>query len=393
MSDTTEPKPWWKEYRPLIAWVIVSLTMAIAGAIGGWEAKPLPPPVEVEKPVPVLVPPLDEFGAKVSRDGWTPDAEASDADARTTQFKTFASTPAGQVQELPKQVFLWNAEQKLTGKPPPLKDQNPEGSCVGFGTTTAIERTLAAEIAARRGDPAEFAHFSEEVTYVGSRVQGAKLVGGTTPRGEGSAGVYAKAFVTGYGMVPKANYPGVADLSKYSAQRAAQWRYSGMPAALEPTAKKFPVKSAAKVTSWQQFKAAVGNGYGVSICAQWSYSRARDANGVALPTREGWNHCMAGDGYIVLEDGREFGHIENSWSAIPGVGPYHTGPTGWGNPTTGGFWASSESIDRALRQGESYAYSGVTGFPARQLPDWFVRAEPARRPRQFDPRDLFALAP
>lgn len=391
MSDTTEPKPWWREYRPLIVWVIVSLTMAIAGAIGGWEAKPTPPPMEIDRPV--LVPVLDEFGTKVSRDGWTPDAEASDADARTTQFKTFAATPAGQVQELPKSVYLWQAETKLTGKPPPLKDQNPEGSCVGFGVTTAIERTLAAEIAARRGDPAEFAHFSEEITYVGSRVQGAKLVGGTTPRGEGSAGVYAKAFVTGYGMVPKANYPGVADLSKYSAQRAGQWRHSGMPAALEPTAKKFPVKSAAKVTNWQQFKAACASGYGVAICAQWSYSRARDANGVALSTREGWNHCMAGDGYIVLEDGREFGHIENSWSNIPGVGPYHTGPTGWGNPTTGGFWASSDSIDRALRQGESYAYSGVTGFPARQLPDWFVRAEPVRRPRQFDPRDLFALAP
>lgn len=380
------------------------LMIVIPLVLGGTAGNQLTPTktntVEVEKhvPVPVPVADLDEFQFRglIDKHGWQPDAEASAKDAAVVAFRTFADTPAGQVQDVPRQVFLWQAEQKLTGKPTPLKDQNPEGSCVGFGTTTAIERTLAAEIVSRKSDRSEFAHFSEEVTYIGSRNQGAVALGARpmNPRSQGSAGVYAKAFVTTYGMVPEGKY-GSVDVTENSAARAAAWRSTGIPKELEAVAKKYPVKSAAKVATWKEAKTALASGYGISGCATWSYARQRDANGVAQPTREGWNHCMCIDGYIVTEDGREFGHVENSWSKISGVGPYHTGPTGWGNPTSGGFWAPADSLDRALRQGESYAYSGATGFPAKVLPvDWLIRAEP-RRPvdRLTLAAELFALAP
>lgn len=391
-TDPTQPTPapqpeggrslrdFWAKNRAALLPLVVSLASALVGSVLTYFGAP-PKVVETIKEVIRTVPAreTDPLGELINRDGVVNDAEAEDADARVSEFRTFAQTPAGQVRELPKQVFLWQAERKLTGELPPAKDQNPEGACVGFGTTTAIERTLAAAVIARNGDPSEFAHFSEEVTYIGSRTIGATAAGGRpmSARSQGSAGVYAKAFVTGTGMVPKGKYK-TADLTNYSAARAAQWRSSGLSQELVEVAKKYPVKSAAKVTSWEQFKAAVGNGYGVSICATWSYSRQRDQNGVALPTREGWAHCMAGDGYIVLDDGREFGHIENSWSRNGGAGPYHVGPTGWGNPSTAGFWASSQSIDRALREGHSYAYSDATGFKPKKL-DWFVRAEPARR--------------
>jgi hypothetical protein len=45
---------------------------------------------------------------------------------------------------------------------------------------------------------------------------------------------------------------------------------------------------------------------------------------------------------------------------------------GWGNPNPDGFWAESNVIDRMLRQGDSWTFSGVTGFPRRKLPDWFI---------------------
>lgn len=406
-TDTPQPTPpasqpvrapaWLSPYAPYLWRLLIAVVAAALGVAGGWLGLE-PKTVEKEVEKVVTVPADDPFAGKVNRDGVVNDPEASDADNLASEFRTFGDTPAGQVKDLPKQLFLWEAERKLTGEPPPAKDQNPEGSCVGFGTTTAVERTLAAAIVARDGDRSEFAHFSEEVTYIGSRTFGAKAAGGQSmnPRTQGSAGVYAKQWCTQWGMVPKAKYQS-ADLSEYSAARAAQWRSTGLPKELEAVAKKYPVKSAAKVTSWAQFKQAVGNGYGVSICATWSYSRQRDANGVALPTREGWAHCMAGDGYIVLPDGREFGHIENSWSKNGGAGPYHIGPTGWGNPSTAGFWASAESIERALREGNSYAYSDATGFAPKKL-DWFVRMEPAREPlwkprHDLLARDRFALAP
>lgn len=397
-TDPTQPTPpapqparapsWLAPFAPLILRLAAIIAAAALGAIGTYFGVPAK---EVEKVREILVPAVDEWSEKVNRDGVVHDAEANDADARAAQFKTFADTPAGRVAdgELPKQVFGWKAIEKLTGSPPPLKDQNPTGSCVGFGNTTGIEHTLAAEILARKGDPSEFAFFSEEVTYAGGKVQGAKALGASVSRQDGSATVFVKAwFANGGGMVPKGKY-GATDLTTYDAARAKSWNLSGPPAHLLAVAKRYPVKDSAKVTSWEQAKRAMASGYFPAVDATWSYSRQRDANGVALPTREGWNHCMCLTGYYVdPKTGKEYGHVDNSWSNIPGVGPYHTGPTGWGEPTTAGFWATAESLERAIKQGGTYAHSGVTGFPARKL-DWFVRGE---KRREFDPREAFALA-
>lgn len=389
------------QLKKLAVRLLILLLASVASGLGVREAAPKTRRVEVpvEKVIEKPIPNLDEFDGIIDRNGWQPDAEASAKDAAVVQFRTFADTPAGQVAagELPKYVYLWQAETKLTGKPTPLFDQNPEGSCVGHGGARAIERSLAAEIVARNGHASEFTHFSEEVTYIGSRTLGATAAGGRpmNPRQQGSAGVYAKAFVTTVGMVPKAKYAS-ADLTTYSAERCAQWRSTGLPREIEAVARKYPVKDGAKVANWKECKAALASGYGVSMCSTLSFARVRDANGVAAQTREGWNHCMAVDGYYIdPATGKEYGHVENSWSNLPDQNgrrtgqSYHTGPVGWGAPTTAGFWASADVLDRGLREGESYAYSGVTGFPARVLPiDWFVTAPAPRRTWEPD----FALA-
>ena len=388
-------------YYPTFARIAVTLAAALVGAALHYLGAP---PTVVEKVTETIrevpVPPNGKVEAEslpVHTDGWAPNAEAADRDSAQSALKSFAQTAAGQVAaaELPAAAFLWQAETALTGQPTPLKDQNPTGSCVGFGTTTAIERTEATEIVSRQGDPSEFAHFAEEVTYAGSKVQGARALGASVSAQDGSAGVFAKAWVTTVGgMVPKGKY-GALDLTTYDPQRAHAWNLSGCPAELLPVAKKYPVKSAVKVTSWAEAKTALASGYGIAACASWSFARQRDANGVAAPTREGWNHCMAIDGYYVdPATSKEYGHVENSWSNLPGPNgqrtgkSYHTGPTGWGNPTTAGFWASSDSLDRALRQGDSFAYSGATGFVPKKI-NWFVTSEPARDRL----KNLFALNP
>lgn len=381
---TPTPATGWKaKVGPILYRLVLLAVPALLGALATWLGVP-PTVIEVVREVAVAQ--ADPVGPNVNNQGWVPDADATDRDARTATFNSFADTPAGKVGsgELPKEVFLWQAEQKLTGRPTPLKDQNPTGSCVGFGNTTACERSLAADIAFRKGDPAEFAHFSEEVTYAGGKVQGAKALGASVSRRDGSASVFVKAyFEAGYGLVPKGKY-GAHDLTEYSPSRAASWNTTGPPRELLDVSKKYPVKSSAKVTTWEQAKRALASGYAIAIDSGLSFAGRRDANGIAAETREGWNHCMAIDGYCSI-NGREYGHVENSWSNIPddrgrrtGVSA-HTGPVGPGNPTTAGFWASADALGRGLRYGGSYALSGVTGFPARKLPPLDWAAAPAVR--------------
>lgn len=381
--DSIDPRTRWEKARP---WVLALLTLLpLASAVATRQGCPRTVEVlkEVEKLVPVLV---TEEEDGISRGGWVNDPEEVRRTAGDLPTKVFADTPAGQTRDLPPYVYLWHAHKKLLGKNPPEKDQNPTGSCVGFGTTTAIERTLAAEIVMRGGHASEFAHFSEEVTYAGSRVE---ANGGTCPirNGDGSNGSWAAKWATKYGMVPKGKY-GSIDLTEYSASRARAWNYSGVPDELEPTAKKFPVKDATRITNWADAKKALANGYGIQVASSQGFARQRDANGVCR-AQGNWAHSMCLDGYHT-QGGREYGHIENSWSKMN----YHTGPVGWGEPTAAGFWADADVIDRMLREGDSWAYSGAVGFPAKRVPlNWDVRATPSRPLRPCDAHESFALAP
>lgn len=373
MSETKQPS-WWNRHGWQAASLVATLT---AGVLGGmtFGSKTVVVQGDPEK---VII--RDAGPEPVGAQGWVNDREEIELAAETLDVQVFADTPAGQVADLPKSAYLWKAYEQLFARPPPLKDQNPTGSCVGFGTTTAVERSLATEIIAHKGTKDEFAHFSEEVTYAGSRFE----ANGNSPprfRGDGSNGGWAAKFVTDprYGMVPKAKYEH-HDLTEYSASRARSWNNTGVPDYLEPVARKFPVKSAARITTWADAKKALASGYGIQIASSLAVGRQRDENGVARESGS-WAHSMCLDGYHTDTNGREYGHIENSWSKTN----YHTGPVGWGDPTTAGFWLEADAINRALRQGDSYAYSGATGFPARRPLDWLIRAEPARRQP-----DLFA---
>jgi hypothetical protein len=289
--------------------------------------------------------------------GWI-DSE-SDREPIARQMTAFSSTPAYTVSrgDEPKFVYLWDSYRKLFGRNPPEHDQNPVGSCVAFGTCRAIERTLATELTGGHAK-GEFVNLVCEIVYAGSRVE----IGGGRIRGDGSIGAWAAQFVTKYGVVPRGTH-GQYDLSRYDPNRCRMWGSSGVPTELETVARQFPVKDAARVTSWAEAKKALAQGYGIAICSNQGFTRQRDANGICRPSGV-WQHCMALDGYHTDANGREFGHIENSWGDN-----YHTGPVGWGNPNKAGFWTDSATINRMLSQGDSWAFSGTTGFPSRKI-DW-----------------------
>lgn len=358
----------------LVAYILTALLSSVLTAVAAYYGiDPGKEVIEVvrvvEKEVPSVVAAVKEMSQ-----GWVNDPDEVQVVSATLPIKVFSDTPAGKVvmgEDMPRYVFGWKAYEGLFGQPPPIKDQGSVGSCVSFGTNTAIERTLAAEIRRRNGgSKAEWTRFVEEATYGGSRVE----IGGGRIRGDGSIGAWAAQWATKGGMVPRKKYPS-RDLSVYSESLCRDWGQRGVPAEFEDVARQYPVKSFVQVKTYEEAKKAAAQGYFTAVCSNQGFTQQRDSNGVARASGS-WAHCMCFDGYYTDDNGREYGHITNSWAR------YFQGSNGWGNPQEDGFWAEASTIDRMLRQGDSWAFSGVTGFPARKPINWDVQAKPLF-PKEF----------
>lgn len=294
--------------------------------------------------------------------GWQPPTPEDLLNVKAQlQFPTAADTPAAAIPtaELPKAVYLWKAYEQIKGAKCPARNQRQVGSCVSFGTAKAVEHTMCCEIVA--GDPEEFRDLAQEVIYGGSRVE----VGGGRLRGDGSVGAWAADFVKKWGVVARGKY-GSYDLSAYSESTCRRFGDAGVPAELETEAKLHPVSDITQVREWDNAKKLLAAGHGIAICSGQGFSMQRDGNGICKASGS-WAHCMALDGYQVADDGKEYGHITNSW------GPdAHTGPVGWGEPNTDGFWAASATVARMLGADDSWAFAGVAGWRAAVLPPWLI---------------------
>ncbi len=341
-------------------WTAATISLVLA-VLTSLVIKPTPEPVLPPTP-PLVVNEPEPPPPWQSNFGWVNDPGAVQAIANNLKFKVFSDTPAGAIKDdtLPKFCYLWQSYVKISGRGPPAKDQGQVGSCVSFGTNNAVLRSLATDLALARSR-GEFKDIAEEVTYGGSRVQ---IGGGRLRGGDGSVGAWAAEFVKQYGVVPRETVAGV-DLSAYVQSRCKTYGDSGPPKEILEVAKKSPVKEITLVRSWAEAKKALAQGYGIAVCSNQGFSMSRDSRGVAKP-QGSWAHCMCLDGYHIDSDGKEYGHIANSWGANA-----HKGPVGWGDPGPEGFWTDSSTINRMLGQGDSWAFSGVVGFPAREI-DWFV---------------------
>lgn len=291
--------------------------------------------------------------------GWVNDPDAVEAVVSQLPYKSFADTPAFGFAEgdMPDHVYLWEAAIEATGKLLPPFSQGQIGSCVSFGTNRAVEYSMCVEIVKEKNE--EFKHIAQEVTYGGSRVE----VGGGRLRGDGSIGAWAAKFVKDWGIVARDKY-GNYDLTKYSESTCRRFGNDGVPSDLEAEARKHPVKETVMVASWEQAKKALVQGYGISVCSGYGFSMKRDENGICMP-RGSWAHCMCLCGFATI-NGKEYGRIDNSWGPSA-----HTGPVGPGNPGPEGFYAPAATIDKMLKEKDSFAFSCVEGFPLRKL-NWLI---------------------
>jgi hypothetical protein len=276
-----------------------------------------------------------------------------------------------------RRSVLWDAAIKVLGHHIPTKKQLV-GDCVSFGAAHACEYLLAVQIAT--GSDQEWHEIFPPWIYAGSRVViGQGRIG---CRSDGSVGAWAAAWLleSGGGAL-QADAPGVP---AYSGSLARDWGCHGPPKQFADLAKPNFLKSAAQVSSWQEVRDALINGYPVTIASNVGFEgRAYEKGGKLFRDPRGsWGHQMVIIGYDLQPEPCFF--ILNSWGPDWCEKPIDGAPLG-------GFWVRASAVQRIVSQQDSFAFSDASGFPARE---WdVIMSGPAREESRDDSLDRIIVHP
>ena len=254
-----------------------------------------------------------------------------------------------------KKTLLYDYIRKASGGKFPKRKQTV-GDCVAQGAAYAVDAVKSVDIVINKEFEEWVAETATEDIYAGSRVQ----IGNGRLRGDGSIGAWAARYVNEYGAVPRGKY-GNIDLTTYSGSKARSWgrKGVGVPKSLLPIVKKHPVLTVSKVTTYEEVRDLISNGYAVTIASSQGFSSRRDSEGFASP-KGSWAHQMS---ILAVDDEykRPGVLVQNSW------GKWNGGPKRHDQPD-GSFWVDAEEIEkRILKKGDSWAFSGYEGFKPREL--------------------------
>lgn len=188
-----------------------------------------------------------------------------------------------------------------------------------------------------------------------------------------SCGAASNVLRSESGLWVRKNYDELGvDLSQYSGSTAGKYGSRTPPENFLAEGAKHRVREVTEVTSFEQVRDFLANGYGISSCGGEGWSSSRDENGFS-PRRGSWSHALA---YIGADDrdvvkqkyGEPLVLILNSWGVWNSGGTRVLG-TQYDIPA-GSFWAKWSDAQRR----DMYAYSGVNGWPRRPIvwtpPPW-----------------------
>jgi len=230
-------------------------------------------------------------------------------------------------------------------------ERQTTGDCVSHSTRNAVDITRAVEIDIK-GESESFETRSATEAIYQSRGH----------RGQGMTCSGAAKYVHSKGGILLRKDYGKVDLSKYDSDLG---RYHKIPSNVYSTeAKKHQVKTISMITTVQEARDAIANGYAISVCSGYGFSSRRDSNGIAK-RGSGWSHAMA---WIACDDtGKRFKEtlflVQNSW------GRWNSGPKVHNQPE-GSFWIRERDARGMLAQKGSWVFSDVDGFPAKNLPNY-----------------------
>lgn len=297
--------------------------------------------------------------------GWVDDPAGVAAQVKTFPLPYFGDAGKQLIQmDQDRDALLYEAYRKVTGHEWKAHCQNYQdtgvGDCVGEGFSSGVELTQCVEIALGN-EPEEYKPISASAMYALSR----QIGGDIGKRNEGSRGADAAKALMTLGAL-SCEEAGDENSGKQHIETAKKWGVQGLPANLKALAKVHLIKTASLVRTPEEVRTALVNGYLVPICSNVGFANPRSPRQPANRDENGyieaygtWNHCMLCCGYRA--DKKQFCIIQSWGDQTPG------GPTTLGQPSCS-FWVSWQTMQRIVRQGDSYAISAFDGYKARDLP-------------------------
>jgi hypothetical protein len=264
---------------------------------------------------------------------------------------TFFTLPDKMVERAAgRKMFLYRVNRKVLSQD--TKNYPQEiGDCVSFGAKNAIEYLMCAEILIK-GDREQFTPIFPPYLYGTGRVF---IGGGQLGNQDGSSGAWMAQAVIKYGTIPS-NTP---NCPPYSGSVAKKWGAKPGPSAgFVAVGKTHPVKSAAKVNSWEELVAAIVNGYPVTISSNQGFTMEAAGNGFHQP-RGNWAHQMC---FIGVDDeyAQPYALILNSWGDAHG---HLKSFDGEDDLPVGVLRVTKSAAEGMIRSGEAFAYGNFDGFP------------------------------
>ena len=298
--------------------------------------------------------------------GYVPDPENAESFVATLPHPTLASA-GPDLRAAGEDVMLYPALLACDSKWK-RGSQGSVGSCVGWGSSLAVDVLAACDIHWRKEPEAWKGRTIESSLYGFSRVEARGIRANTG--GDGSTGFHAAKAIRDFGSLHYGvDYGGTVIREEGKQARDREWGRNGVPDVLEPFAKERRCSETTLATSFDDCARAISNGFGVVFCSGQGFSMSRDEDGFC---RAGgvWWHCLFGGG---VRFGKRPGVlIFNSWGDSNTVGKHypHDMPEAVRNCS---FWADADVIDRMCAGRDSYVYAGFSGFKPTQLPDNWLR--------------------
>lgn len=233
-------------------------------------------------------------------------------------------------------------------------DQGQVGSCVGYGTSIALDTLMAAN-----------AYHKKQLLQIWlSRVHPPAIyaIGRNEHRQgfDGSTGIWQVEGLQKYGSLHRLKYDSY-DLTQVNQMDARKWASQGLPGNLLEDAKEHKLVNYALVDTLDKAKAALQNGYPLILCSSIGYNNQRDQNGF-LRRQGSWMHCMACTGYRSADTGKEGYLIIQSWGNNWAGGPIFPD-----DMPQGAFWVTPQDLMAHLREKDSFALSDYQGFKRREI--------------------------